>query len=388
MSDSSRHNLYAVREVTYGTTPDNPALKKLRHTGCNLGLTKGALKSAEIRSDRQVADFRHGNRQTAGDVNCELSYGSFDDQLEEVMCGTWSTPAAALTATTISAASADNSLNDAGNGMPALSPGDVIAIKGFTGTAGNNGLATVVSRTAAKVVISGITLVNDSAGESVTITPLSILKAGTTRRSSTLLRDYSDMATGRYQRYMGQEVNKMALKVAPNAIVTVDFSYVGQDMAAPSDSAPSGATYPAQTTTSPMDSFTGALKLNGTQVSTVTEVSLTLENGISVKPVVGSALTIRPSIGESNLTGNLNSYFEDASMVENFVNEAVLTPEFVLGDGAAGNAYMFRLPKVKLTAAQGDVKSGPVTVSAPIQGIYDSVSGTQILIAKVPAGVL
>lgn len=73
------------------------------------------------------------------------------------------------TATTISAASADNSINDSANLLPFCYPGASIFISGFTGTAGNNGLATVVSRTASKIVISGITLVTDAAGESVSL---------------------------------------------------------------------------------------------------------------------------------------------------------------------------------------------------------------------------
>ena len=44
-----------------------------------------------FRSDRQIAHFRHGNRSVAGDIGIELSYGSFDDFLEAVLCGTWAT---------------------------------------------------------------------------------------------------------------------------------------------------------------------------------------------------------------------------------------------------------------------------------------------------------
>lgn len=74
-----------------------------------------------------------------------------------------------MTAVTISAAASDNSINDSGVGFPMLYPSAKIWIAGFTGTPGNNGVATVVSRTAGKIIISGITLVDDAAGESVTI---------------------------------------------------------------------------------------------------------------------------------------------------------------------------------------------------------------------------
>ena len=34
---------------------------------------------------------RHGNRKVGGDIKGELSYGTFDDLLEAVLCGTWTT---------------------------------------------------------------------------------------------------------------------------------------------------------------------------------------------------------------------------------------------------------------------------------------------------------
>jgi hypothetical protein len=385
MADSSRHNLYYVPEVTYGTTPATPALTKIRHTGCNLGLSKNTVVSDEIRSDRQIADFRHGTKQTGGDVNTELSFDSHADLIEAVMCGTWSTPASPVTAATISAASADNSINDSGAGLPVVAAGDVIRIAGFTGSTGNNGIATVVSRTASKIVISGITLVNDAAGESVTVTPAKMLKAGTTRRSFSVLRDFSDITTGRYHLFDGQEVNKLALKVAPNAIVIADFGFVGQSLAI-GDSAPASATFPAPTTTSPMDSFTGAVRVGGVAIAIITEISLTLENGIQPRFVVGSAETIRPSIGRSNLTGQLGLYFEDSALVNNFINEDVVVPEFVLTDGAAGNSYVFNLPRIKFTGGQPDVKGqGPVMLTMPFQAIYDPTVASQLRIARVAA---
>mgnify|MGYP001610865614 CR=1 FL=1 len=73
-----------------------------------------------------------------------------------------------LVAATISAAASDSSINDSGAGFPFCYPGAQIIIAGFTGTAANNQVSTVVSRTASKIVITG-TLVDDTAGETVTV---------------------------------------------------------------------------------------------------------------------------------------------------------------------------------------------------------------------------
>jgi len=77
------------------------------------------------------------------------------------------------TATTISAASSDNSYNDSGSLFlsPGFEAGMSISVSGFTGDVANNSdLAVIVSVTATKMIVSGVTLVDDAAGESVTIT--------------------------------------------------------------------------------------------------------------------------------------------------------------------------------------------------------------------------
>lgn len=80
-----------------------------------------------------------------------------------------------ITDTTISAAASDNSFNDSGNGFLAagFAAGDGVQSQGFTGdTANNSDLPVIVSVTAGKMIVSGLTLVDDAAGESVTLTKL------------------------------------------------------------------------------------------------------------------------------------------------------------------------------------------------------------------------
>jgi hypothetical protein len=80
------------------------------------------------------------------------------------------------TATTISAAASDNSYNDSGAGFIAagFAVGDTIKVVGFTGNAANNIFgATITALTASKITIGGTdgnVIVDDAAGESVTIT--------------------------------------------------------------------------------------------------------------------------------------------------------------------------------------------------------------------------
>lgn len=88
-ASGARRDLSYVAESAYGTTPGAPGLQLLRTTGDTLDETRQANVSEEIRADRAIADVRHGQRSVAGDINFELSYGTFDDLLEATVGGTW-----------------------------------------------------------------------------------------------------------------------------------------------------------------------------------------------------------------------------------------------------------------------------------------------------------
>lgn len=87
MADGSRHEAYLVAESTYGTTPADPTIETLRLTGTNIAVQRDSFQSAELRSDRQIADFRLGTIQVPGDLNVELSHESFEDIILAVMMG-------------------------------------------------------------------------------------------------------------------------------------------------------------------------------------------------------------------------------------------------------------------------------------------------------------
>jgi hypothetical protein len=91
IANGAQHSLHYVAETTYGTTPSTPSFSPLPHTGTTLAVTKDAIESETLKGDRQVDDFRHGNKSVSGDVTSELEYGAFDDILEAVLCGTWAT---------------------------------------------------------------------------------------------------------------------------------------------------------------------------------------------------------------------------------------------------------------------------------------------------------
>ena len=90
MSSADLTALRYVKEVTFGVTPATPALKPFRYTGESLNFGIENTKSSEITPTRVETDLVQTSASAAGDVNIELSYGSYTDLLEGLFCSTFS----------------------------------------------------------------------------------------------------------------------------------------------------------------------------------------------------------------------------------------------------------------------------------------------------------
>ncbi|MCO1336971.1 phage tail tube protein [Microbulbifer sp. OS29] len=303
MADGSQHSMAYVAESTYGVTPASPTFKAIRNKGTTLALTKEGSADEELRDDRQITDYRHMNKSVGGDININLSYGSFDDFLEGATMGAWDSN---------------------------------------------------------KLVV------------------------GKTRRSFTVERKFGDISDKPYHRFTGCELNTLNLTVAPGARVSGSFGVIGKDMS-PEAAALSGSTYGDETTTQVFDSFKGVIKEGAAGLAVMTEVTLTLDNGLESRFVVGSDTTIQPGVKRSNVTGQLSAYFENSVLLEKFLDEDSSSLEFSLVD-AAGNSYIFTLPKIKYTGGQVDVSGeGAIILPLPFQAVYDETEGTNLIIERVSA---
>lgn len=89
IANAARHGLSYVREREAGVTPENPAMRRLRHTSCALNLSRDSFTSEEKRQDRQISDVRTGTDKVAGSIGFEWSFGEYDELLEACFAGQW-----------------------------------------------------------------------------------------------------------------------------------------------------------------------------------------------------------------------------------------------------------------------------------------------------------
>lgn len=306
LANSAQHRFGIIPEVTYGITPAvTPAFQLLPITGTTLALTKGMIESEIIRSDRQIADVRHGNRQVGGEISTELMYGGFDLFLQAVLGGTWA---------------ADQ-----------LFPGVV-------------------------------------------------------RRSFSMLRHFTDLTGGSmkaYHMFTGVELNTFSLTVAPEAMVKATFGAIGKNWAL-SDTPPTGATFIGENANKPFDGFTGTININGSPIANITELQLTLENGMEPRFVVFQDTTNQPKIGKTRITGSMTCYFDSPIMLLAFNGGEKMTLAFTLTD-LLGNDYNFAFDEILVNGGQADVQGdGDITLPIQFSAIFSQDVGTAMFVQRVP----
>lgn len=211
-----------------------------------------------------------------------------------------------------------------------------------------------------------------------------VLKAGITRRSFTFENYFADQDSGDnpYHRYTGCEITKLSLTIPANGMVKGSFGIIGQDVSV-NAAIVSGATYGDAETTQPFDSYTGTISGDGSGVAT--EVQMTIENAMELRPIIGDNKTLEPSQQTMKITGTVTVWFANATMYSKFIDETPSALDITLVD-LDGNSLQIQLPALKYTGGSPDVKgSGSITIALPFEAYYDGTAESNIVITRTDA---
>lgn len=207
-----------------------------------------------------------------------------------------------------------------------------------------------------------------------------VLKVGTTPKFFSIEDYAADIDQARL--FTGCTVNTMGVSLAPNQMVTTTFGVVGKDMTI-------GATEKTQDDASgaaPFDAYSGDLKIadNGgvlASAAIVTGMDFTVTNGYAPTFVIGDDSAPSLEFGRAEIEGTLSAYFEDAALVNRFINETETALEVQVGDGS--NTMTFLFPRVKVNSADVGV-DGPTSrvVSMSFVALYDTTEATNLSITR------
>lgn len=208
-----------------------------------------------------------------------------------------------------------------------------------------------------------------------------VLKVGTTPKFFSVEDYAADIDQSRV--FSGCSVSSLAISLAPNQMVTTTFSMVGKDMTI------SGTekTQDAASGAAPFDAYSGDISIGnvgaGAVVAIVTSLDFTLNNSYAPTFVIGDDSAPSLEYGRAEVEGTMTVYFEDASMINRFLNETETEIEVSVDDPTGGNAYTFLFPKVKINSADVGV-DGPTSrmISMSFVALYDATEGTNLKITR------
>ncbi len=382
-AQGSRHDIATVPEVTFGVTPGSPTMTAMRNTGTTLNLSKESFVSGEIRSDRQITISRHGNKQVGGDINFELSYGSLDDYLESVMFSTFAafagTASGALTdAAGYAVGITAITLGSAGTGS--ILTGDVITFAGdtnpyvvLTGDPDVSDGASIVLQA------PGLLVAIPASTTAVTVRPGNQIKVGVIQKSFSIERRFVDI--DQYLVFAGCVANTFSLNVAAGQMLTGSIGFVGSKLTVTgTELAVPGAAPTAEV----FSAFEGSILDGDTVIAIVTALTMNMQNGVEANFVVGSDETPQLSFGRANLSGTVTAFFEDAVLLNKFINETPASLKLTLTDKAF-NVLDFDIPNIRYNGGDIPVNTEQsLQIEMPWQAILDVSDATNLLITRNP----
>lgn len=388
--------------VTLDYTAKNVIPRKLRRVTSNIDLKKATFQSNEIRSDAQVADFRHGGISVEGTLSGELSGHTYRDLIGAVMrrdftsgavttagvvqSGPYTTAGAITPApiviTGVSDGTADGTavkltfanMTDLG----VIKTGDVFWFQSGTNVPANNlniPLLVIDKDTTSLTIVpvqkpatwtqwTSTTAITAGAKVEVLGEKTFIPLTGHTKKSFAFEHFYSDISpvTGTptipaSELFVGVRPTQMSIKLPATGLATIDFTMMGVQMKTPSDYTTGGWTGSNSmlqniTGDSPLDSgidplysaSVGAIYMKDKPTSLPQKVGLITAFDFSVNgngskaDVVGSDKTPDVFLGKLNVTGNMSIYFQDTTWRDVFYKEQEASLIAVFTSNSVGDA--------------------------------------------------
>lgn len=381
-ANANRMRIGIVEEEEFGVLPDPPiTMETLRWTSEGLKQTTSTVNSNEVRADRQISDVKRVDIGADGPINFEMSYGSHQNLMEGALYSAgWSSPET-VTASTISFDNADNSINDSGDGLGDFTENQWIRV---TGSDNNDGFYKIVSVASGKLVVTGGTITDESAGASVTILQGGQIVNGVACKTFAIEKAFTDLSN-EYVRYLGMLVNQLTITANVGQIITGSASFIG--IREESSSSPIGNTYNAATTSRVMaavDEIQGFFEGNTTK--SIQQCSFALANNARQQMVLGNLGPAGLGDGSINVTGTFRCYFQSKALMDKYLNYTDTSIALALWDNAR-NGYVIECPRVNYTDGQRVAGGINTDIMADLSwsAKMHETEGVTIRIARFPA---
>ncbi len=217
-----------------------------------------------------------------------------------------------------------------------------------------------------------------------------VLVNGTTNRSFCIEQGHLDI--GKYFRFHGEVVNKLALVINTQKIVQVTTSFMGARADAASVSIAGTTTPTAETTNEPMRAGDliqlSAVGGSNYELDVVSATALTMDilNNVRRHDVINAYALDSFGYGVMDITGTLNTYLKDIAIFNQYVTDGLFSLAFKMVDPllVTANSYVVTIPRIKVSAATQPITGVDADVMQGLtwQALYDPGVGYTIHIGR------
>lgn len=360
----------------------------LRRVTSSMNLTKETYQSNEMRSDRQVADMRHGVQSIEGTIAGELSPGTYQRFMAGILRKAWAAGVASAAHIDCTAAATTGAagtftrvaLSYLSDGFKV---GDVVRWTGWAGGSATNNNAhnfmiTALTATVMTVVgLDGVPPVADAAGDSVTCTVVGkkVWTPITAQTEDWFSIEHAFTDVDLSEVFWDVKCNTMAVKLPATGIATIDFGLMGLNHTNYAGaSAPFFSAVLAASTGGVLAAVNGALYVQSTKIALLTGLDFDVSDNLTAEAVVGS--NVKPDIFDGRVTvkGNMSVFFEDATFRDYFENETEVTicAAFTTSNLAAADFLAFTMQRVKVSGASKDDGEKGIIQTLPFVALFDT----------------
>lgn len=353
MADSSQVQVSYLLETSLGVIPNSP-FKVLRLTGgSNFGQTTNTVRSNEIRGDAQKAGTFRTDISASPSLNVELSPGTFDDFLEALLRGTWST-AVNITGTDISATASGFAATST-NLTTNVVVGQSVYVGNFANTA-INGWYKVTAVTSTAMTTTPAPPTTAAAGASVSIRG-SNLRNGQTERSFALQKRHTDL-TNKYILLKGNRVGTGSFTIQPGQLITGSFGCEALNAVTTTSGAGNGSVTAAGTTQvlNAVDNVFRVM-LGGIEVTNtlITQIQFNVNMNPRRQNAIGTLGARGIGMGAAEVTGTIEMFLDDNSWAQ-LTNYLAFTKQSLsFAMSINGTGYVIEFPNMVFTNEPGTI---------------------------------
>jgi hypothetical protein len=203
-----------------------------------------------------------------------------------------------------------------------------------------------------------------------------VLKVGTTPKFFSIEDYAATTGVDQSRLFTGMTVSTLGVSVAPNQMITATYGMVGKDMTLPATT--EEKTQDPASGAAPFDAYSGSIGIGNvggaSSVAIITGLDFTLTNSFAPTFVVGSDSAPQLEVGRAEVEGTISAYFENAALINRFLNETETEIDVTVGDGT--NTMNFNFPRCKINSADVGV-DGPTSrvITMSFVSLYDDTDG-------------